>query len=366
MQITFSAQVDIAKGSISLILQNIAYNAARIAVVVAGLGAIALTAANFAGLLITIPVTWYYFKRYPLGKFDKTLMKDYLKVSLPFFIMGVCGTAIANLGRILLEHFDNVRQIGLYTAGYSIASMLLLISSTTGTIFFPLFSKQVAANQFELIKDQISRYEKFILQFILPAVILIALYSNFVIIALLGKRYFESGQILQILIISSFIQILIIPHGNLLVGLRLYKLVSYINIIQLIFFVISLLVFLPKSLLGLGAYGLSLSTLTMSILLAVLYYYYIRKKTNMKTIEKEHIVIFLWGTGLGLISNFTINYFSQLSPILTFVVGCITIPVLFYSLLYFFHLITMEDFKFLFRLFNIREIVDYIKAETKK
>lgn len=365
MQITFSAQIDVAKGSISIILQNIAYNASRIIVVILGLGAVALTAANYVGLLVTIPATWHYFKRYPFGKFDKSLMKEYLKVSLPFFIIGVCGTGITNLGRILLEYFDNVRQIGLYTAGYSIAAMLLLISSTTGSIFFPLFSKQVAENKFELISEQIHKYEKFILQFVLPAVILIVLYSNYIIIALLGNKYFESGQVLQVLIISSFIQILIIPHGNLLIGMRLYKLISYLNILQLIFFVISLLIFLPKNLFGIGALGLALSNLLISILLALFYYYYILREAKINPLKKENIIILLSGIFIGLAGYFALEYISIQNSILNFVAGCLLIPSIFYLFLHIFKLITVEDFRFFFKLFHLRDTFIYIKQEIR-
>lgn len=367
MQITFSAKIDVAKGSLSLILQNIAYNATRILVVVLGLGAVVLTAANYVGLLFTIPITWYYFKNYPIGRFDRKLTKEYLKLSIPFFIIGICSTGINNLGRILLEYFDNVKQIGLYTAGYSIASILFLISSTTGTIFFPLFSKQISENQFELIKVQIYKYERFILQFVLPLVIIIAIYSNFIIELLLGNKYSESGQILKILIVSSFIRIFFIPHGNLLVGMRLYKIVSYLNIAQLVFFVISLLFFLPKNLLGMGAAGLASSTLSISILLAVMYYYFIQKTTNINTIKKEHILIFLWGSLIGVTIYFIKNYLLfNLSSIIILIIGSSMILLLFYSVLYYFNLISSKDFSFFFSLFNIKKVTEYVKAETKK
>ena len=366
MQITFNAQIDVAKASISLASQSTVYNAARVAVVAFGFGAIALTASNYIGLLIAFPVSWYYFKRYPFGKFDKALLKDYLKVSFPFFIIGVCNIAITDLGRVLLAYFNDVKQVGLYTAGYSIAGMLLLISSTTGTIFFPLFSKLVAANNFELIKDQIQRYERFILQFIFPFVLLIFLYANFIITTLLGKKYFESGQILQILIISSFIKIFMMPHGNLLAGMGLFKTISLMNIAQVLIFIISLLILLPKRMMGLGAIGLSLGLLAINIFYGLLIYYFLHKKTDIKIIKRDNVVILLWGLVLGLIFNAVLYQYISKSSILYLLLGSISFLIIFYLLLLMLKQIKKEDFLYLMKLFNLKNLTTYIKGETKE
>ena len=69
------------------------------------------------GLLVSAPIILYYVRKLPAGQFDKELMRKYLSISLVFFIIGLCNTLINNLGRLFLERYESVKEIGLFTAG---------------------------------------------------------------------------------------------------------------------------------------------------------------------------------------------------------------------------------------------------------
>jgi len=361
-QINFSATIEIAKNSIPLLLQNIVYNSTRIIVVLIGLGAIALTASNLTGLLVSVPITLYYIRKLPAGRFDFSLMRKYLSISFVFLIIVVCGTLITNLGRLALERYESVREIGIFTAGNSIASMLLLISTTTGTIFFPLLSKLVSENNYEKINHQIEIFERIILIFLAPAVFVVAIFSTPLIIFLLGRQYELSGIVLNILIITSLIQIVTLPYGNLIAGKGLFKILALISFCQLILFLASLLLFLDHRFLGIGAVGLAWATGISNLFQAICFVVISVKKGSI-TAPKINYKYYMSSTLLLLVllSIIHFDYFANrlyLSIIIVFL-----IISSYYGVLYYLKWIKRDDLNIILDFINPGKLIKYIKSD---
>lgn len=363
-QINFSATLEIAKNSIPLLLQNIVYNSTRIIVVLAGLGAIALSASNMTGLLVALPITYYYLRKLPAGRFDKELMRKYLSISLVFFIIGICSTLTNNLGRLFLERYESVKEIGLFTAGNSIASMLLLISTTTGTIFFPLFSKLVSENNYEKINRQIEVFERITLIFLAPLVFMIALFSTSIIVLLLGSRYEPSGHILSILIIVALIQVVTLPYSNLIAGRGMFKTLSIISIVQLILFVASLFLFLDHRFLGLGATGLAWSSAVSNLFLALCSIIISVWRLDIIAIKRNYkyylTSVFLFIILFSVLSKEVIsnNIYVEVSIGLTIITG-------YYIILYCLQWVKKDDFRLLLDFVNFRKLMNYLKSDLK-
>lgn len=361
-QINFSATIEVAKNSIPQLLQNIAYNSTRIIVVLVGLGAVALTACNFVGLLVAMPVTLHYVRKLPRGKFDAILMRRYLSVSFVFLIIAICGTLITNLGRLFLEHYESVRDVGLFTAGSSIAGMLLLISTTTGTIFFPLFSKLASENNTEKINHQIELFERIILIFLAPAVFVIATFSTPLIVFLLGERYELSGIVLKILLISALIQVVTLPYGNLIAGKGLFKTLSVINVVQVIVFVLCLVFFLDPRFFDLGAVGLAWATAFANIFISGCFVAVVLKKEKIEAFRKN-IKYYL--------STILLSLILMLTTLSGFITGHLFINVIFvafivliyYLILFLIKWLTRDDVNIILDFINPRKLISYIKSD---
>lgn len=361
-QVNFSATIEVAKNSIPQLLQNIIYNFTRIIVVAVGLGAIALTASNMTGLLVALPITYYYVRRLPAGRFDKELARKYLSISFVFLIIVMCDTMVNNLGRLFLERYESIKEIGLFTAGRSIAAMLMVIATTTGTIFFPLFSKLISENNYEKINRQIELFERIILVFLAPAVFLISLFSTPIIIFVLGSRYELSGYILSILIMVSLVQIVTLPYGNLIAGKGMFRTMAIINIFQLVLFVASLFLFLDHRFLGLGAVGLAWSTAVSNLFRSLIYVFVSVKKLGVVTLKRNYKYyltnIFLFFTLFLLLGISFIR-----GNILLGVTTGLLVIMGYYGILYYLQWIKKDDFKLILDFVNPRKLMNYIKSD---
>ncbi len=361
-QINFSATIEIAKNSIPLLLQNIVYNSTRIIVVIIGLGAIALTASNMTGLLVSVPLTLYYVNKLPKGKFDYQLMRKYLSVSFVFFIIAVCGTLVTNLGRLALERYGSMKEIGLFTAGNSIAAMLLLVSTTTGTIFFPLFSRLTAEGNYEKINHQIELFERIILLFLAPAVFIIALFSTPLIIFLLGDQYEMSGPVLNILILTSLLQIVTLPYGNLLAGKGSFKILSIINIGQVVIFIATLKLFLDPRFLGLGAKGLALATAAANLFLITGYVVISSWGGSIKAL-KTNLKYYLASGLLYLMMLFIVRLNLLSGHIYIYLFAVILVISIYYGILYLLKWLTRDDINILLDFINPGKLLKYIRSD---
>ena len=363
-QLNFSATIEVAKNSIPLLLQNILYNSTRIIVVILGFGAIALTASNFAGLLISVPVTWYFVRKLPKGKFNKDLAKKYFSISFVFLVIVLCGTLNKHLGRILLEKYENVKEVGYYTAGYSIAAMLLLISTTSGTIFFPLFSKLVSENNYERINKQIHFFERIILIFLLPPVILISVFATPLIEFLLEAQYHVSGAILSILILTSFVQVVTLPHGNLIAGQGLFKILSFLNIGQVMVFIISLFFFIDHRFMGLGAKGLAWATMISNLFICTAYIVVSMKTARIKSIWLNY-KFYLTGLLLYLTVYAVIKYVMSGQMLYKSILMSVLLVIVYYVILYIIKWISREDFRLITDFVNPKKLTEYIKNDLR-
>lgn len=358
----FSATIEVAKNSIPLLLQNIAYNLSRIIIVLIGLGAIALTAANFVGLMIAMPVMLYYVRKLPAGKFDKSLLRKYLSISFVFLIISICGSIITNLGRLILEHYESVKDVGLYTAGSSIAGMLLLISTTTGTIFFPLFSKLVSEGNYGKINHQIELFERIILIYLAPAIFVIAIFSTPLIVFLLGEQYELSGVVLKILLISALIQVVTLPYGNLIAGKGLFKTLSIINVFQVIVFILCLFIFIGHRFFSLGATGLAVATAAANIFVSICYVVTALKKEKIEACRRN--IKYYLATLLLFIIIIFISLSEFIVTHLLLNIILVTLIILtYYLILFLIKWLNRDDINIILDFINPRKLISYIKID---
>ena len=274
---TFTAKTEQAKVDIPDLLGGFLQHPIRIAVVLLGFGAIALSIANMAATLVVVPIYFYLFRNFNFKGFDKKLAWRYLKISMPVILIGMSTSMIQQIDKVLLQFFTSSEQVGYYTAGWKVGGFILLIGKSVSLLFFPLFSKAVAEGNRSYIKDKIHKFERFSFLFILPAVILLAIFSRPIIMLLLGEEYIPSIIIMQIVTVALFINVLNMPYGSVIEGLGMFKLSAILNTVNLLFFAGMIVVFLQPELIGFGAAGVACAVLLSNIFLGILYRFYATK-----------------------------------------------------------------------------------------
>lgn len=360
---TFAAKIEQAKQDIPYLIRGILFQLSRIAIVLLGGKAVALAFGNLAASVIIIPVYLYLFRNYSFSKFDKNLAIEYIKIAAPILLLGAAVTLTNTIDKVLLQYFTDSEQVGYYTAGFRVGGFILLISRSMSMLFFPMFSRAVAKRDFLYIKEKIDRFERFSFLFIMPVVIIIALFAKDIVLLLLGELYLPSADIMAVVTVALFFTVFNTPYGNVLTGFGKFKLTAKIATVNLFIYVGVIVFFLSEYTLNIGPIGVAWSLLITNLLVGVTYRYFALK--NVDILDNFLAVKFIiFGIINFLISYYLFKTFFDVNIWIRFSF----LPIyVFYTFLSF-HLLkwmNKEDWLSAIRLFDIKAMRKYVSTELK-
>lgn len=361
---TFVAKTEQAKTDLINLLQGFILQPARILVVLLGFGAVALAYANLASYLLTIPFVLYLFRDYRLSSFDRSLAREYIALSLPVIMIGMSTGLIYQIDKVLLQFFSNSEQVGYYTAGYKIGGFILLIGKSVKNLFFPLFSKAVAEGNNDYIRDKITRFERFSFLFIMPAVVLTAIYSEPIILLLLGDQYMPSVLVMQLITLAMGVMVVNMPFGSVMDGLGKFKLSAILNTFNLLVFIVAIVVLVSPRLLDRGAAGVAMAIFISNIFIGVLYRIYATRFFPVLS-HRKAIQFSVFGT-----ISFLLGYYAYEQVFDEhWLLQCLFVVLYFgvvYGLFALFGWLTPRDGKDLLSLFDFGSMKKYVVGEIKK
>ena len=271
---TFSAHTEQAKIELPNLTQGFILQPLRIVIVLLGYGAIALASASLASYLLVIPLYIYLFRGYSYGSFDKKLAREYISISLPVIFIGMSTSMINQVDKVLLQYLAGSESVGYYTAGFKLGGFILLVGKSVRKLFFPLFSKAIAENNQGYIKDKIERFERFSFLFIMPAILLLIIFSKEIIFLLLGEEYLESVLVMQLVTGAMFISIVNMPFESVVEGDGKFKLSAILSTANLVLFVGLIFAFVGPWLFDLAAAGVAVALLLSMLFLGGIYRFY--------------------------------------------------------------------------------------------
>lgn len=362
-ELTFVGLTQQAKVNLPKIYRGLLYNISRIVVVLLGYKAIALVSTNLISSIIILPYFMYLLGKDSFkGKWDNKLFYRYLGIGFPVLVITSTNSFITYYGNVLLKDHSSIKELGYYVGGYSIAGMLLMLGNTAGTIFFPLFSKAYTNNDIEFIRKQINKFEHFLFVFIAPLIISLSIFSNTIIISLLGQKYSNSVPVFSILVFVSFFMIWGMPYNNVINGINKFKVNAILNILYSLSFIFFLVLFVKGKYFEYGAIGLAISMLLLSIIRFFGWSIYSNKKINKKYNSALFLMLFLYIL-LTLIGSFLYNYFVIGYSTLLKIILFFAFTILVYGILYLIKFMKKEDVIFLIDVVNIKSMRSYIKNE---
>jgi len=365
-EITFTALLEQVKINFPKLIQAVVYNVGRIIVVLLGFKAIALVSVNVLASIVIVPVYIYLLKKdFLTGKWNNKLFRRYLQIGFPILIINFTMTLTGNYSIVLFKDFSSVMQLGYFFGATSLASMLIMIGGTAGSLFFPLFSKAFSEKKFTLIKEQISKYERFLFLFVLPIIIVLSINAYTIIPFLLGDKYFASVPIFSILVFFSFVKIWGMPYYNLINGIDKFNMNAIMHVIFTIVFFTILFFLTHKSYLNLGGLGLALTMLSFNIVKLSTWYFFANKTIDVKFDQSLikftifSILVYIIGKVIFEYYIFDLNYFLKFVFLLLY-------TIFIYGSLYLIGLMQKSDIDFVVKLINIKSLTDYFKSELKK
>jgi O-antigen/teichoic acid export membrane protein len=361
---TFMARTEQAKQDIPDFIQTLTLQIFRIILVLLGFGAVALALGQLVALILVLPIIFYLMKGFKFGEYDKDLAKSYIKIALPVILIGMTSNIASYVDVYILQLFTDSEQVGYYSAGYRVGGFVLMIANSIGLLFFPLFSQAFAKGDLQFIRDKINKFERFSYIFIMPPVILLAVYSELIVKVLLGDQYFASIAVMSTITLAMFAMVLVTPYGNVLTGMGKFNLTAKLNVAFFLFFTAILIIFVSPSFLNLKAAGVALAVFFSKIFLGALYIFYAKKSIPILKIA-EGIKFILAGIILYYLFNYVYQNYLQgdiLIKIIFIPVFLLFVYLVFFLLKWF----KKEDMDSLKTLVDFKSINKYIKGEFKR
>lgn len=235
--------------------------------------------------------------------------------SIPFALTILFTTLYFSIDTIMLSVIIGDFSTGIYNASYKIINVLVGLFPIYQTVFFPLMSKLFKESD-DLLKLSFAKSIKYLLLFIIPISLFVAVYANQILNLIYGSKYSVSTGVMQILIWVIIFLFINAASSTLLNAsdkessvTKIYGVVAFIN------FGLNL-IFIPF----LSYIGAALTTVISEIIISILMIYEIKKtpylpnNSILKDIIKiifaclilSPLLIFIKNMWIGLIVSFIV------------------------------------------------------------
>lgn len=295
---TFNARVERRKAEFPGIVRNVGKNIVKLMVAAWGLGALALAYAELVGATLMLGATFWLLRDIRVGWPSAKLAGAYLRTAFPLMFIALSQGVVHNLDRVMIKYsyigeIGNA-EVGVYTAGMRLGSLLQVFITVTGVIFFPTFAKLARNAEYGRIGGIIRSYQLFLLYFLLPACVLLVVFAQPIILYLLGEEYQRSIGVLQYIVCGMVVFILFQPYVNLLSGGQgRLRLVSVIFLVYALSNILLNLLLIPEkfagmNMAGLKSHGAAIGTAISYLVLGSMAWWFGRKhvpregKSNMR------------------------------------------------------------------------------------
>ena len=356
---TFNAYTEQAKADVPDFLKQIIYNVLRLLVVVLGYKAIAIALSNLIATILIMPVIFYLFKGNKIGSFNRSLFKEYVIISLPVFVTNIVEYLMNYSDKVFLQYWYNSAEVGFYAAGFRIGGFILLFGNSIGILFLPTFSKHISEKKFESVNNIVNKYERFCFIFLFPLALFSAIYADVIVKIILGNQYLSSIPILGIINLNAFLITYFIVYGNIISANGSFKTNAKYYLIKLAIFMGFSIFLSAPFLLNLKGIGFAIALSISNLIVGILFVSHIKNKIALiKVIPNKALVFY------ALFFSITaLLIYNIIGGVLFKIVFGIMFFVSYWGLLFVLRLVSVEDFKMLMDLINIKKMKQYIKGE---
>ena len=200
------------------------------------------------------------------------------KKSIIFLLISILASFYSKIDVLLLNFIKGQEAVGIYSAGYRFLDALMFIITAYNVSAQPVLSKLFQSNK-QLFISKIKK--DFIFLIILGFSIALGFYlfSPLVLTLLFKQNYYSSILVLRVIIFSLPLILLTSVFINSIYAINKAKYIIYIFVIQLLFNIISNLIFIPIY----GYMASSYITIIGEILNVLLTYYVLT--TNLKKMK---------------------------------------------------------------------------------
>ncbi|MDO8623503.1 MAG: flippase [archaeon] len=303
------------------ILQNLVKLSVLILVIYLGFGLNSIIISYFAGILVTLLVS-YLFCKYKLSEIfwkvklnteeKKKISNSLIIYSFPLMFSEMMSNIFYWIDSFFIGIFKDVSAVGIYNAAVPIAVLLSFAPGLFLQLFFPIINREYSKKNISLIVEISKQISKWVFIINLPIFIFMFFFPGAVINILFGVEYLSAVNALRLLAVGGLISSIFIVFPQVLLMLGKSKIFLVDMILASILNIVLNFFLIPMDKIGFitnsdGITGAALATTISMIFLNMLFFLQVKKQLHAILLGGKIAKIFL----ISIIPTFLLVYLTQ-------------------------------------------------------
>ena len=250
--------------------------------------------------------------------------KEMWLFGLPVFMASIGAILLGYTDTILLVGFRSLEEVGLYNVALPTSQLLWFFVGSLSATLLPTVSELWASEKKDELKKGMKILVKTSFFIIVPLAIMMAAFSDNIIVLLFGGKYLGGAAALQILSASSIFYTIFVVYSTFLMGIGKPWDFAKVYAISALCFIGIGVVLIP----WLGIVGAAVTSVTSYIISMMVAFYYVRKNITVEMPKMSIAKIF----SSGILLLVLVLVLKSVMPvdIWTKVIVCTVIGIIFY------------------------------------
>lgn len=204
--------------------------------------------------------------------------REFLKTSLNMSVGTISTTIFSSLPIFILQFFENISQVGIYSVSFRIASLVSIILTVINTIAGPKIAELYWAKEFLKLRRMINQSVTITFWIAFAMGITLTVFDTY-FLGLFGEEFLEGNHTLFVLVLAQLINAWSGPSGIFLNMTDNHVVMRRISLYTTIFTTFLMVLFIYKF----GIIGAAFSVLIKSIINNGFAIFYSKKYVNFTT-----------------------------------------------------------------------------------
>lgn len=135
----------------------------------------------------------------PARTYDPALLKRLLTSAIPFALMVIFNNLYFRIDIIMLQKMRGGAAVGIYSAGYKVLDVLMVIGANIAGVLYPRMASQ-ASDAPRALERTIQRSYRYMTALGIPAAVVVTILAPWMVRMLFGDEFSASASVLRILI----------------------------------------------------------------------------------------------------------------------------------------------------------------------
>jgi len=237
-----------------------------------GMGAKGMFVGRVISQVLMLPICIYLIAKIANFKFNFDKFKNAINFSLPMVPILLSSWVLNLVDRVFIERYFDLKEVGIYSLGFRIGSMITLFTDSFNRAYSPVFYKLATSKNDGETKTTLSKYNYNFVMVIFFLTFLVILFSK-EIIMLFDKRYTEAAKVLPVIAMGFFFLCASSVFNLSIYQVKKTKMMMVIMLLGSGIKIVFNFIFIPS----LGMYGASYATLLSFFIIFFIKYFYSKK-----------------------------------------------------------------------------------------